>query len=167
MCCAEGAGVDVVVAKGALEADVEDAVVRDVCVLWGSEGQRGFLEGAVKGGQELGRLVQYAALSVACFRVEGGLLPIAELAGVCAEVVEGDDEAACLAVEHRPDCVRVRALKRVSIIGDGCTYSVIEELLELTRAVALKLVVQHRALARHRLQTLTNRNVNNEEIEDV
>jgi hypothetical protein len=47
-------------------------------------------------------------------------------------------------------------------------YSVIEELLELTRAVALKLVVQHRALARHRLQALTNKtNEDNEEIEDV
>lgn len=57
MCCAEGAGVDVVVAKGAFEADVEDAVLGDVCVLRGAEGQRGFLEGAVKGGQELGRLV--------------------------------------------------------------------------------------------------------------
>jgi hypothetical protein len=86
---------------------------------------------------------------------------------VCTEVVEGDDEAACLAVEHRPHSIRVRALERVSVLGDGCAYSVIEELLELTRAVALKLVVQHRALARHRLQTLTNRNVNNEEIEDV
>jgi hypothetical protein len=95
--------------------------------------------------------------------MESGLVPIAELAGVCAEVVEGDDEAACLAVEHRPHSIRVRALERVSVLGDGCAYSVIEELLELTRAVALKLVVQHRALARHCLQRAHHSSVNNKD----
>ena len=51
--CAQGAGVDVVVAEGAFEADVEDGVFVDVGVLMCSEGHGRFLERTIKGREEV------------------------------------------------------------------------------------------------------------------
>jgi len=59
--CAEGAGVDVVVAERALEADVEDSVFVDVGVLMCSEGHGGFLERAIEGREEVCWFVQDTA----------------------------------------------------------------------------------------------------------
>jgi len=51
----QGTGVNVMVAEGTFEANVEDNVVGDVGMLGGSKSQRGFFERAVKGGEEVGR----------------------------------------------------------------------------------------------------------------
>jgi len=72
-----------------------------------------------------------------------------------AEVVEGDDEAPRLSVEHGLDRIGVRALHRRSAslrLGMWMLHPVVKELLELTRSVTLNLVLQQRRLARHRLQ---------------
>lgn len=58
----EGARIHMMVAKGALEAYIEDCVIGDVGVLWGVEGKGGFLESTVKRGEVVGGLVEDATV---------------------------------------------------------------------------------------------------------
>ena len=88
MLSAKGTGVDVMVTKGSFEADVEDCVVGDVCVLWCSKGQGGFFEGAIEGRKEISGFIENTCKLTA---VKIRTIPITQVSVVCAKFVEGDD----------------------------------------------------------------------------
>jgi hypothetical protein len=81
----------------------------------------------------------FNTLGLVSFRGAG--VPIAEFATMGAEVVQRDNQPLCFAVEHRLDGIGVYALHVRHRILWG--YSVIEKFLELTRAVAFQLILQH------------------------
>lgn len=64
MLSTESSWIDVMVSEGTFEADVEDEVIVDVCVLRGPKGERSFLQSAVERRQEFGRFVENTNLSV-------------------------------------------------------------------------------------------------------
>lgn len=74
MLSTESTGVDVMVSKGTFEADIEDDIIVDVCMLGRPKGERSFLQSAVERWQEFSRFIKDTRLLAERMR---SILPIA------------------------------------------------------------------------------------------